>query len=506
VAIAYGSAGAGAGTETDSAALNVVCPATVNAGDILIAHVIHTGTSTAPSTPQDWSPLFGPSNVGTTPTARHWCFGKLAVGDEDGDTISFGTAGGTNGRAGRIYRFTGRTSGTLADCVPSASFTGTPHANDPQGPSVTTTHSGSLAIALYCQDDNTTHAAAIAGSTGGTWSVPVAEYVSSSLGPQGLMLGLNVCTPTSNPGTVSGGEAAGNNDEANTIGFEIRPSSPPHALTATGIATGAPSVGSPTIGQVHILTATGVANAAPSVGTPTVGQEHDLTASAVSAGTPTVGSPTAAEIVIDELEAAGIATAAPSIGAPTIAQEQVLSATGIASGAVVVGSPALGQVHVLSGQGITTSAPSVGTPTAGQAHALTAGALATAAPSVGGPGLGQEHVLTAAAVSAGAPAVGAPTVDAEGEDALSAAGIATGAVALGSPVIAQIHALEAVGITAGFELGTPGSIPVQVRHGRAITERGVVVQAFGRPAQIEQRGRLRQASDQARPREQGSRR
>ena len=93
MAIAYSSQGAGAGTESNGASLDLVCQATVNANDILIAHVIHTGTTTAPSTPANWSLLYGPADVGTTTTARHWCFGKLADGSEDGATISFGTAG-----------------------------------------------------------------------------------------------------------------------------------------------------------------------------------------------------------------------------------------------------------------------------------------------------------------------------------------------------------------------------------------------------------------------------
>jgi hypothetical protein len=235
VAIAYKSQGAGAGTETNAAALNLVCPATVDANDILIAHVIHTGTTTAPSTPANWSLLFGPSNVGTTATARHWCFGKLATGSEDGTTVSFGTAGGTNGRAGRIYSFSGYVSGTLADVVPAASFSGIPHATDPQGPSVTTTIAGALAVALMCQDDNNTPPA-ITGMTGGTWAEN-AEYVDATWGPQGVQLSINTATPTANPGTISGGAQVATNDEAGTIGFEIRPSVPEVVVSGTLAAT-----------------------------------------------------------------------------------------------------------------------------------------------------------------------------------------------------------------------------------------------------------------------------
>lgn len=89
-----------------------------------------------------------------------------------------------------------------------------------------------------------------------------------------------------------------------------------YALTATGIATGAPSVGTPAVSQTHILTATGIATAAPSVGTPAVAQEHALTATGIATGAPSVGSPTIAQI--HALLASGIATGAPSVGAPVL--------------------------------------------------------------------------------------------------------------------------------------------------------------------------------------------
>lgn len=237
MAIAFKSSGAAAGTETSGAALNVVAPAVVDAIDILIAHVMHTGTTTAPSTPANWSLLFGPSNVGTTATARHWCFGKLAIGDEDGATISFGTAGGTNGRVGRIYSFSGYISGTLADVVPAASFSGIPHGTDPQGPSVTTTVVGALAAALTCQDDNNTEEA-IAGATGSGGFTGVSwggflTFVDAALGPQGLHIDLQVAIPIGTTGTISGGAMVAANDEAGTIGFEIRPSAPSIAGTAS---------------------------------------------------------------------------------------------------------------------------------------------------------------------------------------------------------------------------------------------------------------------------------
>lgn len=221
MSVALKSQGAGAGTETNGAALNLVCPATVDVNDILVAHVMHTGTTTAPTTPSGWTLLYGPANVGTTATARHWVFGKIADGTEDGATINFGTAGGTNGRAGRIYSFSGYVCGTIELVIPVASFSDIPHATDPQGPTVTTTMNGALAVAFTCQDDNNTEEA-IAGASGGTWG-GFQTFVDASLGPQGLHLDIQVSTPTANPGTISGGAMVAANDEAGTIGFEIRP-------------------------------------------------------------------------------------------------------------------------------------------------------------------------------------------------------------------------------------------------------------------------------------------
>lgn len=109
--------------------------------------------------------------------------------------------------------------------VPASSFSDIPHATDPQGPTVTTTVAGALAVALMCQDDNNTPPA-ITGMTGGTW-VENAEYVNATWGPQGINMSINTCTPTADPGTVSGGAQVATNDESGTIGFEIRPQAPP---------------------------------------------------------------------------------------------------------------------------------------------------------------------------------------------------------------------------------------------------------------------------------------
>lgn len=219
MSIAYKSAGAGVSTETSGGALSPACPATVDANDILIAHVYYEGTADAPSTPSGWTLLNpgGTAYVVETTIGRHWVFGRIADGSEDGAAVAFGTAGGTNQRGARIYSFSGWVAGAITDIV--GGFSHQSHATDPQAPTVTTIAAGDLAVAFTAQNDNNT-IGNFTGETGGDWTEAVAEYT-AALTP-GLMLQLQTCTPTSNPGTVSGGTFNTANDPVGTIGFYIQ--------------------------------------------------------------------------------------------------------------------------------------------------------------------------------------------------------------------------------------------------------------------------------------------
>ena len=216
MAVAYKSAGAGASTETSGAALSPACPATVDVGDILIAHVFWEGTTTAPSTPSGWTLLDGPEVIETS-IARHWVFGKVADGTEDGAAVAFGSPAVTTQRAARIYSFSGRVSGDIS--LLCQGFSHQSHATDPQMPTVTTVRAGALAVALVAQNDNNATGNAT-GESGGDWTEAVAEYT-VALTP-GLTIQLQTCTPTSNPGTVSGGSVSTTNDPCGVIGFYIQ--------------------------------------------------------------------------------------------------------------------------------------------------------------------------------------------------------------------------------------------------------------------------------------------
>jgi hypothetical protein len=227
MAIAYKSQGAGVSTETSGAALSPLCPAVVDAGDILVAHVFWESNVTAPSTPSGWTLLFGPSLIETS-IARHWVFGKIAVGTEDGSAVAFGNPAVTTQRGARIYSFSGRISGTINELV--RGFSETSHATDPAMPTVTTTEAGALAVALVAQNDNNAFVVPT-GETGGDWVEAVAEYT-VALTP-GFSLGIETATPTANPGTITGGAMATTNDPCGVIGFEIRAT----AQVATNIET-----------------------------------------------------------------------------------------------------------------------------------------------------------------------------------------------------------------------------------------------------------------------------
>lgn len=227
MAIAISQQGSFAATETSGAALSPTAPGTVNAGDILIAHVYFEGTADAPLTPSGWTLLSGPHVIEST-ISRMWVFGKIADGTEDSGALVFGSPAITTMRAARSWTFTGRVSGTITDCVRGFAFLS--HATDPQMPTVTTTVAGGLAVAFVAQNDNNALAAAT-GATGGTWTEPFPEAV-AVLTP-GLVIQVQTCTPTADPGTVSGGAVAATNDPSGVVAYEIRPNPPVAGTTVS---------------------------------------------------------------------------------------------------------------------------------------------------------------------------------------------------------------------------------------------------------------------------------
>jgi hypothetical protein len=231
MAVAYKSAGALVTAETSGAALSPLCPATVDANDILIAHAWYEGTSTAPSTPSGWELLAGPYTVESA--YRHWVFGKIAAGTEDGSAVAFGTPAVTTMRAARVYSFSGYVAGTILQLV--RNFAHLSHATDPQMPTVVTTVAASLAVGLVGQADDNAQASAT-GESGGDWTLAV-EGNSLATTPD---VSLSVQTAAmANPGTISGGTVSTANDPCGVIGFELRPTNVlPGAAVVTPFTAG----------------------------------------------------------------------------------------------------------------------------------------------------------------------------------------------------------------------------------------------------------------------------
>ncbi len=229
-----------------------------------------------------------------------------------------------------------------------------------------------------------------------------------------------------------------------------------HDLTATGIAAGAPTVGTPAVGQVHALVASGITTGAPTLGSPALTQPVSLIANDLTAGAPALGTPAIGQV--HALASGELAAGAPTAGAPEITQTHVLNAPALAAGAPILDNPAMGQMHDLEAAGIAAGSPALGAPALTQAHALTANDLATGAPTLGTPTLtenqeGVDH-LVADDLSMGALVLGAPAI---GQiHALTAGELAAGAPVLDSPAVMQFHALVAMALSAGApSLGNP---------------------------------------------------
>lgn len=341
MAITYQSAGAGVATEASGGALSPRTPVGTNAGDILIAHCGYEGTTTAPSTPSGWTLLSGPHTIESA--HRHWIFGRVSDGTDDDVAVPFGTPAVTTMRTARIYSFAGREAGTITELVKN--FAHISHATDPQMPTVTTEMAGALAVACIFQLDDNAIANAT-GETGGDWTEPVAEYTQAATTPDSC-LAIQTCTPTTDPGTVSGGSIATINDPCGVIGFQIKQSN--HQSVAT---------------ELGALDLTGFA---PTVQTPVV-VNTGLGQLDLNGFSPTVTVSTTVTIGLGQLDLTGFA---PTINitnnqlvTPEVGQVDLTGFAPTAQTPVVV-TPELGQI-TLTGLSPTVQTPVTVTTNIGQ--------------------------------------------------------------------------------------------------------------------------------------------
>jgi len=134
------------------------------------------------------------------------------------------------------------------------------------------------------------------------------------------------------------------------------------ALTATEISTGAPSLAIPTIGQIHALDATEIATAAPTIATATIGQTHKLTATEIATGAPTIETSSCGTTGTDALDATDIVMGAPALATPAIGQVHGLLAADLYAGQPTLDTATLAQIHALVASGIITGPPELETP------------------------------------------------------------------------------------------------------------------------------------------------
>jgi len=127
-----------------------------------------------------------------------------------------------------------------------------------------------------------------------------------------------------------------------------------HPLSATGITTGSPIIGTPGVGQIHALSSVSI-SATPAIGTPGIGQAHALLSTSIST--------------------------TPTIGTSDIRQLHGLDSISIITGAVIVGTPSIAEgSHALLAEELSTGNPTIGTPDIGQVHAITAISITTGSP------------------------------------------------------------------------------------------------------------------------------
>lgn len=124
--------------------------------------------------------------------------------------------------------------------------------------------------------------------------------------------------------------------------FLFEAASGSHSLTANGVATGAPTLGTPALVVGHVLVAVGVSAGAPAVGSAVIAQVHRWLARNLDAGAPTPGVPILTERAARNVAPLALADrsvavdASPERGGVTIDPRQADAPTGDRSASVPV--------------------------------------------------------------------------------------------------------------------------------------------------------------------------
>lgn len=349
-AIAYNSVGGFSATAINADPLVPTCPANVDPGDLLIAHVCYRTTVVTPTTPSGWTLL--DSEFSGNLTGEHFIYGKIADGTEDGATLNFGTGGTTNARHARVYRFINVRSDTITNVVGGHSASGDVNSTTVDDATVTTPENGCLAVNLiYITDDLVV--SPFTGETGGDWVEATAEATTAvgSDGAQGIQI-----AEMSSAGTISGGSYSQTTAGWSVMGFYIRPVSTAQSITDGGAIASAEVFGTGALSFIQFLTAGGAIASAEAFGTGLVGIRQDLSAGGniVSAEVFGVG------LVRQGLVNGGAIPSAEAFGAGTIISGNLTNGGAIPS-AQVFGVGALSFIQLLTGGGGIPSGQAFGT-------------------------------------------------------------------------------------------------------------------------------------------------
>ncbi len=177
---AYSSAGTATSSATLTGAKNMVHPATVTVGDLLIYAAIGRNTNAnatlalaAAATGAGWLNVPGSPFQSSSGNTALLCAWKRATGSEGGTTLTGGITGGGGTTSdtfyGLMFRFTaadGFHATPIEDDEMLAPTTGATYT----GPSLTGTDVNRLAVAINFLSSATAVASAFSGATGGTWT------------------------------------------------------------------------------------------------------------------------------------------------------------------------------------------------------------------------------------------------------------------------------------------------------------------------------------------------
>lgn len=236
-------------------------------------------------------------------------------------------------------------------------------------------------------------------------------------------------------------------------------------LTATGLTTGSPVIGSTAITVRSVFAAVNLTTGSPDIGTPAFGLRTDaLTVLGLTTGSPEIGSPEFNNFYVPSaqrvekmfIEAVHVtssgktgvrvekltleAVAQPTLPTPLARVEKLgiealtsdpalvpvsstrveklwlevvaaysddtVGAINLVTGSAELGRPILRQTHRLTALSLTTGRPALGTPLLRFVRVLAASNLTTGSPVLGSPVLGMIHVLRASNLVTASPVLG----------------------------------------------------------------------------------------------------